>query len=265
MRSLLASVLIRSCFGLAFAQQPAPPKSVAPLSPRRGKPAPRQSWSRPRRTSSWPATRRGRHPPKARCRTFFAKALADEQGGRLVIVTMDLIGVPQSLRRAVTERTEKDYKLPPAGRNSGSESLLRAFDSRIDQTRVHRQRSRAWVHVIDSRTLVVDFLKWQWDAQAASEQSIVRAAKGPDSSERALAEEVQVEIRGRFAARHSLHVSWAGESSPRVENRTTVGSSHSRPSSFGSLCRRHAGFAPLRPLTTGFQRGATMCRLPVDD
>jgi len=55
-------------------------------------------------------------PSEGKVQDLFVKSLAleDEQGGRLVIVTMDLIGVPQAIRRAVAERAEKEYKLPPA-------------------------------------------------------------------------------------------------------------------------------------------------------
>ena len=40
--------------------------------------------------------------------------LMDEQGNKLVFVTLDLIGVPQLLRHAVAERAEKEFKLPQA-------------------------------------------------------------------------------------------------------------------------------------------------------
>ena len=46
----------------------------------------------------------------------FAKALAidDDQGGRVVIVTLDLIGVPASLRAFVEREGERRFKLKPA-------------------------------------------------------------------------------------------------------------------------------------------------------
>ena len=40
--------------------------------------------------------------------------MQDEQGNKLVFVTLDLIGVPQLLRHAVAERAEKEFKLPQA-------------------------------------------------------------------------------------------------------------------------------------------------------
>ncbi len=55
-------------------------------------------------------------PAEGTVQELFAKALAlqDEQGNRLVFVTLDLIGVPQAMRHAVAARAEKDFKLPPA-------------------------------------------------------------------------------------------------------------------------------------------------------
>ncbi len=46
---------------------------------------------------------------------LFAKALAleDERGGRLVIVTLDLIGVPRTLRKSLEVRAQKAWQLPP--------------------------------------------------------------------------------------------------------------------------------------------------------
>jgi hypothetical protein len=55
-------------------------------------------------------------PAEGKVQELFAKAFAleDEQGGRLVFVTLDLIGVPQWLRHAVAARAEKEFKLSPA-------------------------------------------------------------------------------------------------------------------------------------------------------
>jgi hypothetical protein len=55
-------------------------------------------------------------PAEGKVQELFAKALAlqDEQGGKLVFVTLDLIGVPQAMRRAVADRAEKQFHLPPA-------------------------------------------------------------------------------------------------------------------------------------------------------
>ena len=54
-------------------------------------------------------------PAEGKVQDLFAKALAlqDEQGGRFVFVTLDLIGVAQSLRQNVATRVQKEFKLPP--------------------------------------------------------------------------------------------------------------------------------------------------------
>jgi len=48
---------------------------------------------------------------------LFAKALAveDERGGRMVFVTLDLIGIPRTLRKSLEARAEKAWQLPPGG------------------------------------------------------------------------------------------------------------------------------------------------------
>jgi hypothetical protein len=60
------------------------------------------------------AARKG--PAEGKVQELFAKALAleDEKGGRIVMVTTDLIGIPQSLRHAVAARAEKELKLGPS-------------------------------------------------------------------------------------------------------------------------------------------------------
>ena len=54
-------------------------------------------------------------PAEGKAQELFAKALAlqDEQGQKLVIVTMDLIGVGQPLRQRLAERAQKELGLPP--------------------------------------------------------------------------------------------------------------------------------------------------------
>src|SRR5258708_7951512 len=44
-----------------------------------------------------------------------ALALEDEKGARLVMVTLDLIGVPRTLRKNLEKRCGAAYKLPPDG------------------------------------------------------------------------------------------------------------------------------------------------------
>jgi neutral ceramidase len=55
-------------------------------------------------------------PAEGKAQELHAKALAleDEAGVRQVIVTLDLIGVPQGLRRRVAARLEADHGIPPA-------------------------------------------------------------------------------------------------------------------------------------------------------
>lgn len=56
-------------------------------------------------------------PAEGKETDLFGKALAleDERGRRLVIVTLDLIGVPRSLRKNLEKRCADTYKLPPEG------------------------------------------------------------------------------------------------------------------------------------------------------
>lgn len=42
-------------------------------------------------------------------------ALEDERGGRMVVVTLDLIGIPRTLRKSLEARVEKAWQVPPGG------------------------------------------------------------------------------------------------------------------------------------------------------
>src|SRR5438477_4976354 len=55
-------------------------------------------------------------PSEGKVQDLFAKALAleDASGGRLVIVTMDLIGMTRVIRDAVEKQAAEKYKLPRA-------------------------------------------------------------------------------------------------------------------------------------------------------
>lgn len=55
-------------------------------------------------------------PAEGKAQDLFAKALAleDGAGSRLVIVTLDLVGIPRSLREAVAKQAQEKYRLPPA-------------------------------------------------------------------------------------------------------------------------------------------------------
>lgn len=55
-------------------------------------------------------------PAEGKVQSLYAKALVLEDGtsGTLVFVTLDLIGVPQSLRRSIAERVEREFAIPRA-------------------------------------------------------------------------------------------------------------------------------------------------------
>lgn len=55
-------------------------------------------------------------PAEGVTQDLFAKALVleDEAGGKLALITLDLIGVPRSLRLHVAERAKKEYGIEPA-------------------------------------------------------------------------------------------------------------------------------------------------------
>jgi hypothetical protein len=54
-------------------------------------------------------------PSEGKVQDLFAKALAleDAAGTRLVIVTLDLVGIPRSLRDVVAKQAREKYRLPP--------------------------------------------------------------------------------------------------------------------------------------------------------
>jgi hypothetical protein len=55
-------------------------------------------------------------PAEGKAQDLYAKALAleDASGSRLVIITLDLIGVPRALRDHVARQAQEKYRLPPA-------------------------------------------------------------------------------------------------------------------------------------------------------
>jgi hypothetical protein len=101
---------------LALAQPPAAPKSVAPYVPATWKAGAASVVVTPEQNLYMAGYASRKTPAEGKVQELYAKALAleDEQGARVVIVTMDLIGVPQAIRRVVAARAEKDYHLPPA-------------------------------------------------------------------------------------------------------------------------------------------------------
>ena len=95
---------------------PAPPKSVAPHVPASWKAGAASVVVTPEKNLFMAGYASRKTPAVGKVQDLYVKSLAleDEQGGRLVIVTMDLIGVPQTIRREIAERAEKEFKLPQA-------------------------------------------------------------------------------------------------------------------------------------------------------
>ena len=95
---------------------PSPPKSLAPHVPANWKAGTATAVVTPQKLLWMAGYAARKKPAEGKVQDLFAKALAlqDEQGNRLVFVTLDLIGVPQSVRHTVAERAEKEFKLPPA-------------------------------------------------------------------------------------------------------------------------------------------------------
>lgn len=95
---------------------PAQPKSLAPHVPANWKAGTATAVVTPQKLLWMAGYAARKKPAEGKVQDLFAKALAieDEQGNRLVFVTLDLIGVPQSVRHSVAERAEKQFKLPPA-------------------------------------------------------------------------------------------------------------------------------------------------------
>lgn len=99
--------------------KPAPSKSVAPQVPAEWKAGTASVVVTPEKFLFMAGYAARKKPAEGKVQDLFAKALAieDTQGHRLVIVTSDLIGIPQAVRHAVAERVEKAHGL-------GSEALL---------------------------------------------------------------------------------------------------------------------------------------------
>lgn len=113
---LCASAVLAAPPGATPLSPAGPPKSVAPHVPANWKFGTATVAVTPQKLL-WMAGYAGRKKPaEGKVQDLFAKALAlqDEQGNKLAFVTLDLIGVPQLLRRAVAQRAEKEFGLPPA-------------------------------------------------------------------------------------------------------------------------------------------------------
>jgi len=95
---------------------PGPPKSIAPHVPANWKVGVAATQVTPQKMLFMAGYASRKKPAEGKVQDLFAKALAlqDEQGNKLVFVTLDLIGVPQLMRHAVAEQAEKEFKLPQA-------------------------------------------------------------------------------------------------------------------------------------------------------
>ncbi|MFO1485263.1 MAG: neutral/alkaline non-lysosomal ceramidase N-terminal domain-containing protein [Verrucomicrobiaceae bacterium] len=116
----LSALFVASSFaappGATPESPPQPPKSVAPHVPANWKAGTATLKVTPQKMLWMAGYASRKKPAEGKVQELFAKALAlqDEQGNKLVFVTLDLIGVPQLMRRAIAERAEKEFKLPQA-------------------------------------------------------------------------------------------------------------------------------------------------------
>lgn len=113
---LWSSAAVAAPPGATPESPPKPPKSIAPHVPANWKVGSATMKVTPQKLLWMAGYAARKKPAEGKVQDLFAKALAleDEQGGRLVFVTLDLIGVPQLLRREVAARAEKQFQLPPA-------------------------------------------------------------------------------------------------------------------------------------------------------
>ncbi|MEQ1749578.1 MAG: neutral/alkaline non-lysosomal ceramidase N-terminal domain-containing protein [Prosthecobacter sp.] len=112
----IASTVIAAPPGATPLSPPVPPKSIAPHVPANWKVGVAVAKVTPQKMLFMAGYASRKTPAVGKVQDLFAKALAlqDEQGNKLVFVTLDLIGVPQLLRHAVAERAEREFKLPQA-------------------------------------------------------------------------------------------------------------------------------------------------------
>jgi neutral ceramidase len=113
---LFATTALAAPPGATPESPPKPPKSLAPHVPANWKAGTAVAKVTPQKMLWMAGYAARKKPAEGKVQELFAKALAleDEQGNKLVFVTLDLIGVPQLMRRAVAERAEKEFKLPQA-------------------------------------------------------------------------------------------------------------------------------------------------------
>lgn len=102
--------------GATPSSPPQPPVSVAPHLPADWKAGTARAVITPPKLL-WMAGYAGRNKPaEGKVQELYAKALAleDGAGNRLVVVTLDLIGVPQEMRREIATRVRQAHGLPEA-------------------------------------------------------------------------------------------------------------------------------------------------------
>lgn len=107
-RQVAVACSLLSCLGLAIPAAPAPAPwkagvATAVITPEQ---------------AMWMAGYASRtNVSRGKFDDLHAKALAleDERGGRMVFVTLDLIGIPRTLRKSLEARVEKAWQLPPGG------------------------------------------------------------------------------------------------------------------------------------------------------
>ena len=114
--ALWTSAVLAAPPGATPLSPPKAPKSIAPHVPATWKAGSATMKVTPRKLLWMAGYAARKKPAEGKVQDLFAKALAleDEQGNKLVFVTLDLIGVPQLLRREVAARAEKEFQLPPA-------------------------------------------------------------------------------------------------------------------------------------------------------
>ncbi len=103
-------------FGATPLSKTGPPKSIAPHVPATWRAGAASQVVTPEKLLFLSGYASRKTPAEGKVQDLFAKALAleDEAGNRLVFVTLDLIGVPQALRRTIAARAETEFHLPPA-------------------------------------------------------------------------------------------------------------------------------------------------------
>lgn len=103
-------------FGATPLPPPGPPKSVAPHVPVQWKAGAAATVVTPEKLLWLSGYASRKKPAEGKVQDLFAKALAleDSAGSRFVFVTLDLIGVPQAMRRSIAQRVEEEFKLPQA-------------------------------------------------------------------------------------------------------------------------------------------------------